>query len=104
MNIEEINPKDVQAAVKRGSVFVDVREPHEIAELSYAIEGHLQIPLGNIQTRMSEISKDSSVIIGCRSGARSMQACQFLSMNGYTNVKNLAGGIMSWTNNDLPTK
>ncbi|NOQ73911.1 MAG: rhodanese-like domain-containing protein [Crocinitomix sp.] len=104
MIIEEINPKDVQAAIKRGSVFVDVREPYEIEEVSYGIEGHLQIPLGAIQTRMTEIPKDASVIIGCRSGARSMQACQFLGMNGYKNVKNLQGGIMSWTDNGLPTK
>lgn len=104
MNIEEINPKDVQAAVDSGSVFVDVREPYEIDEVSYAIEGQLQIPLGSIQTRMSEIPKDANVIIGCRSGARSMQACQFLNMNGYANVKNLAGGIMGWVNDGCPTK
>jgi rhodanese-related sulfurtransferase len=104
MIIEEMNPNDVQAAVKRGSIFVDVREPHEIDEVSYGIEGHLQIPLGSIQTRMSEIAKDASVIIGCRSGARSMQACQFLGMNGYKNVKNLSGGIMGWIDNGYPTK
>lgn len=104
MNIEEMNPNDVQAAVKRGSIFVDVREPYEINEVSYAIEGQLQIPLGQIQTRMAEIAKDASVIVGCRSGARSMQACQFLAMNGYANVKNLQGGIMGWMSNGWPTK
>jgi rhodanese-related sulfurtransferase len=104
MNIEEINPSDVLAALKGGSVFVDVREPFEIDELSYGVDRQLQIPLGQIKDRMSEITKDASVIIGCRSGARSMQACQFLSMNGYSNVKNLQGGIMAWSNNGLPTK
>ena len=104
MNIEEINPNDVLAAVKGGSLFVDVREPYEIDEVSYDIQKQLQIPLGHIQTRMAEIPKDASVIVGCRSGARSMQACQFLAMNGYTNVKNLQGGIMGWMDNGCPTK
>jgi len=104
MNIEEINPRDVQSAVKGGSIFVDVREPYEIDEVSYNIDNQKQIPLGEIQTRMSELPKDASIIIGCRSGGRSMQACQFLAMNDYRNVKNLQGGIMGWVDNGLPTK
>jgi len=104
MEIKEINPKDVIAAVENGSVFVDVREPFEIEEVSYDIPGHLQIPLGDIQTRMSEIPQDKSIIIGCRSGARSMNACKFLTMQGYTQVENLEGGIMGWMNNGCPTK
>lgn len=104
MEIKEIIPTEVLTAVENGSVFVDVREPYEIDEVSYAIPGHLQIPLGEIQTRMSEIPKDKPVIIGCRSGARSMNACKFLVMQGYTEITNLQGGIMGWMNNGCPTK
>ena len=104
MEIQEINPNDVLNAVANGTVFVDVREPFEIDEVSYDIPDHLQIPLGDIQNRMNEIPKNVSVVIGCRSGARSMNACKFLAMQGYTDVKNLQGGIMGWIENGCPTK
>jgi len=104
MQIEGIDPKEVIAEVNNGTVFVDVREPYEIDEVAYDIPGHLQIPLGEIQSRMSEIPKDGKVIVGCRSGARSMNACQFLAMQGYGDVKNLNGGIMGWVQNGCPTK
>lgn len=104
MQIEEINPKEVLAEVANGTVFVDVREPYEIDEVAYDIPNQLQIPLGEIPTRLAEIPQDKNVIIGCRSGGRSMNACQFMAMQGYTNVKNLQGGIMGWVENGCPTK
>lgn len=104
MNIGEINAADVMTEVNSGSVFVDVREPYEIDEVAYDIPGHLQIPLGEIQVRMNEIPKGGKVIIGCRSGARSMNACQFLAMQGYADIKNLNGGITGWVENGFPTK
>ncbi len=104
MSVKEINPKDVLAAVENGAVFIDVREPYEIDEVSYDIPGQLLIPLGEIATRIGEIANDKSIIIGCRSGARSMNACQYLAMQGYQNVTNLQGGIIGWIDNGCPTK
>lgn len=103
MNIEEITPQEAILAVEAGSVFIDVREEYELAELKYGIE-HTHIPLGDIQVRLSDFPKDKDLIIGCRSGKRSMNACMFLAMNGYDRVKNLQGGIMGWEQNGCPTK
>lgn len=73
---------------------IDVREVYEYEEAN--IGGHL-IPLGEIQARFTEISKDKQVIMQCRSGARSAGAIQFLEQNyGYTNLYNLEGGILAW--------
>lgn len=102
MTVEEIAPKDAVNAVAEGSVFVDVREPYEREELAYGVE-HLHIPLGEIQVRIDEFPKDKQIIIGCRSGKRSMNACMFLKMQGYDNVKNLEGGILGWVDNECPT-
>lgn len=104
MNIEQVDPKNLLAAVEGGTVFIDVREPYEIDEVSYDVPGQKQIPMGEIQVRMSEIPKDVDVVIGCRSGGRSMNVCQFLVMQGFTNIKNLDGGIMKWVESGLPTK
>lgn len=104
MNVEEISPSQALEAVDKGSVFVDVREDYEIAEVAYDIKNKLEIPLGEIQVRLNEFPKDKNIIVGCRSGKRSMQACMFLKMSGYTQVQNLQGGILGWTENGFPTK
>lgn len=75
---------------------IDVREPHEHAEFNI---GGILIPLGKIlsmQTEDIDDLKDKEVICYCRSGNRSMQACLVLETAGFTNVKNLEGGMLAW--------
>ena len=75
---------------------VDVREPHEKAEFDI---GGVLIPLGQIQSmQIDEIEdlKDQEVILYCRSGNRSGQACMFLDAMGFKNTRNLVGGILAW--------
>lgn len=104
MNVEEITPAQAIEATKNGAVFVDVREDYEIAEVAYDIQNKLEIPLGSIQERLNEFPKDKNIVVGCRSGKRSMQACIYLKMNGYENVQNLQGGILGWVEGGYPTK
>jgi rhodanese-related sulfurtransferase len=75
---------------------IDVREPDEHAE--YNIGGTL-LSLGKIQMMQIEDIEDlknEEVICYCRSGNRSMQACMMLETFGFTNVKNLQGGMLNW--------
>lgn len=77
---------------------LDVREPAEHAEFN--IGGQL-VPLGKI--RMMDLDgiddwKDQEVICYCRSGNRSGQACMILESAGFTNVRNLTGGMLAWVN------
>lgn len=75
---------------------IDCREPHEYAEANL---GGKLIPLGKIQTmQIEDIEglKDEEVIIHCRSGQRSMQACLVLDGLGFKNTYNLTGGILAW--------
>ncbi len=75
---------------------VDVREPHENAEFN--IGGRL-LPLGYIQTmQLDDIEdwKEDEVILYCRSGNRSGQACLMLETFGFKNPKNLVGGMVAW--------
>ncbi len=73
---------------------LDVREPHEIAICR--IEGSWEIPLGSLPLRYAEIPRDKPVIVYCKMGGRSAQAVEFLQGKGYSNLKNLAGGILRW--------
>jgi predicted sulfurtransferase len=53
---------DVMARLEKGDVFfLDVREPKELAELG-TFEGYVNIPLGQIEKRLSEIPKDKPII------------------------------------------
>lgn len=75
---------------------IDVREPYENAEFNI---GAKLIPLGKIQSMQVEDIEDwknEEVIVHCRSGARSMQACMILESIGFSNTKNLEGGMLQW--------
>ena|SRR3954467_15552528 len=75
---------------------VDVREPHENAEFNI---GGVLLPLGKVQTMQVEDIEDiknDEVIVYCRSGNRSGQAALMLETFGFTDVKNLTGGMLAW--------
>ena len=75
---------------------IDVREPWEYTEFN--IGGKL-IPLGKItgmQTEELDDLKDEELIIHCKAGSRSAQACMVLEQLGFTNVVNVTGGMMAW--------
>jgi rhodanese-related sulfurtransferase len=75
---------------------LDVREPHENADFNI---GGTLLPLGQIRSmQVDEIEdwKDDEIVVYCRSGNRSGQACMFLETMGFTNTKNLTGGMVAW--------
>jgi rhodanese-related sulfurtransferase len=93
-----ITVSEVQERISKGEKLnlVDVREPSEHNEFN--IGGEL-IPLGRIQSMdvdQLEAFKNEELILYCRSGNRSGQACQILDMMGFTNTKNLQGGMLAW--------
>ena len=93
-----INAEAVRSRMDAGETIhlIDVREPDERAEFNI---GGTFLPLGNIQTmQIDDIEelKGEEVICYCRSGKRSMQACMMLETFGFTNVKNLEGGMIGW--------
>jgi adenylyltransferase/sulfurtransferase len=81
---------------------LDVREPHEVPIASL---GAPLIPVGSLEQRLNEIpvGKDSEIVIHCRSGARSQKAALILKQHGFTNVENLAGGILDWADKIDPS-
>lgn len=84
------------------AVVLDVREDGEYRN------GHiinaLHIPQNKLKDRLAELDKhkDKAIIISCRSGSRSGQACAMLKKQGFDSVYNLAGGVMAWQSASLP--
>ncbi len=79
-------------------VLIDVREPYEHNEFN--IGGQL-VPVGSVMGTIPELSahKDEEVIVYCRSGNRSGMAKQLMVASGFSNVKNLLGGMLAWREN-----
>ena len=96
--MENITIEELKSRLDAGEKIdiVDVREPHENADFNI---GGTLIPLGNIQTmqieKIEEL-KEKELILYCRSGNRSGQACMFLDAMGFKNTKNLVGGMLAW--------
>lgn len=96
--MQTITVEELKERLEKGEKIniVDVREPVEHAEFNI---GGTLLPLGRIQSMMiDEIEdlKNKEVVLYCRSGSRSAVACNFLDMMGFTNTKNLSGGILAW--------
>src|SRR5690606_10520425 len=64
--------------------FIDVREADEL--LNGTIPGFANIPLSELESRLSEIRKDREVVLICRSGRRSLHVAKLLKKRGYENV------------------
>ncbi|RRA97689.1 rhodanese-like domain-containing protein [Larkinella rosea] len=82
---------------------IDVREEYEYEEDN--LGGEL-IPLGELPSRIDELEdrQDEEIILQCRSGARSGRAQQFLEQNGFSNVRNLIGGILAYRDFERKSK
>jgi rhodanese-related sulfurtransferase len=74
---------------------LDVREPDEW-EAGHAPDAH-HMPMMEIPARIAELPTDTEVVVVCRSGGRSGQVVSYLIGNGWDNVRNLDGGMHSWS-------
>jgi adenylyltransferase/sulfurtransferase len=92
----DVTPMALKASFDRGEnvVLVDVREPREY-ELCH-LEGARLLPLGQLPMRMGELDKGGQIVVYCHVGVRSTQAVSFLRRAGFSNVRNLLGGIDAW--------
>ena len=96
--MQAISVEELKARLDAGEDLhlLDVREPAEHAEFNI---GGTLLPLGkirNMETDYIDAWKDQEVICYCRSGNRSGQACMILETTGFSNVKNLTGGMLTW--------
>lgn len=98
--IWEIQPavlEELTGGKRAGDIqIIDVREPAEFADDLGRIKGARLIPLSGLSGRLGEIDRARPLVTVCRSGARSAQAVVLLQKAGFTEVANLAGGMLRW--------
>ena len=103
----DLSPDQALSAINTGAPVIDVREPQEFA--AGAIEGAINVPLGRIQQQGLDALRDAGIdtdaatlVMVCRSGARSGSACLALRGALGERARNLAGGVMAWSSAGLP--
>lgn len=105
MNIPlEIQPPEALEKSSQGILFVDVREPDEIAQLAYDVPEIVAIPLSQFESRYAEVPRDREIVMVCKGGGRSLKTTRFLRDHGYTQVSNMDGGIIQWVQRGYPVK
>jgi rhodanese-related sulfurtransferase len=95
MSYAEVAPDEIRARLSRGEeVFLlDVREPDEVEEWAYPIG--VNIPLGQLGSRVDELPQGTTIVVACAAGARSAKAATALSEAGW-DAENLTGGAIAW--------
>jgi glyoxylase-like metal-dependent hydrolase (beta-lactamase superfamily II)/rhodanese-related sulfurtransferase len=93
--IWEITPAALEEHANAAQI-VDVREREEYDGPLGHIRGSKLIPLSELPAHTDELAKDRPIVSVCRSGARSAQAVVLLQKAGFSDVANLAGGMLRW--------
>jgi rhodanese-related sulfurtransferase len=86
----------------RPALIIDVREVSEFATVR--VEGAALLPMSQVAVRLDEIPRDRPVLVLCNSGSRSATVAAHLLQHGWTDVGNIAGGIVGWERMGLPVK
>lgn len=119
MAIEEIDPTEAKRRQDDGWTYVDVRTPEEFAAGHPA--GAVNVPVALLQgggmvanpdflDGMKQFAPETQLLMGCKTGGRSMRAAQMLEQSGYTTLANVAGGFVGtpaqrgWKDLGLPTE
>lgn len=104
--------KDILEAQKNNTLIIDVREQSEIDETG-KLPGSIHIPMGDVTNTLTSLSdkdfrdkftrdkpsKDTKIILSCRSGKRSGIVQEEMQKLGYENTYNYVGGWLDWENN-----
>lgn len=100
MTVEELKDKmDRNAPIW----ILDVREKNEY-DIS-RIAGSTLIPLGELPRRLDEIPKDAvEIAVYCKMGGRSARAVDLLREKGFTQARNVAGGVLAWSDRIDPSQ
>lgn len=94
--LPEISPSELKQRLDANEplFLLDVREPSEYDIVH--LEGAKLIPLNTLPHHVEELPADREIIVYCHHGTRSLYATAYLQQNGFTDAKNLIGGIDQW--------
>ena len=92
----KIAPYDAPAT-DPDAVLLDVREEAEV--MAYAVPNAVNIPLGKLRERLSELDPEKRIIVFCGIGVRAYTAARILNQNGFNHVEIYPGGVRMYQAN-----
>lgn len=101
MNIQRVDAPYISQGLQADEILIDVRKPGEYE--AEHLENVPNIPLDFINERMSEFPKNKNMVLHCAGGYRSMIATSILLSRGFSNIKDIRGGFVAITKENLPT-
>ena len=101
--IPEISPQELKQKLDENEsiLLLDVREPSEY-DIVHLKDARL-IPLNTLPHHVDSLPSDQEIVVYCHHGTRSLYATTYLQQNGFSDAKNLIGGIDQWTTEIDPT-
>jgi rhodanese-related sulfurtransferase len=96
--VRHLSPADLEVMLRAASatppLLVDVREVYEFS--AGHLQGSVNIPLAQLPQRLTELGKIAAPVFICRSGGRSLAACQIALGARIASPANLEGGLLAW--------
>lgn len=93
-HVKTVDWAKAEEMAKNGAMYLDVRYPEEL--MKGYVPNAKNIPINELLTRIGELPKDKDILVYCRSGRRSEAATNLLMKNGFERVYNVAGGFLSY--------
>jgi rhodanese-related sulfurtransferase len=91
-------------ATENNAIILDVRELRLTGYKNFDVPKVINIPNSTLEEDYKSLPKDVPLIVADSVGLRSHEAMEFLQSKGFTNIANLAGGIVDWERDGLPLK
>lgn len=93
----ELGVEQLRDRLAKGDMptILDVREPDETQLAPFV--GAVEIPMGDVPSRIQELDPDADIVVLCHHGIRSGRVAAFLDQHGFQRVANLTGGIDAWS-------
>lgn len=102
--VRNVTPNQAFDLCSHGAVMIDVRESYHSFVHAFGVERLYYCPKSELENHLGEIPVDVPVIMADASGLKSHDAALMLQEKGYTNVLNLAGGMVEWLNEKMAVR
>ena len=104
MSYQNLSPIQAQEALQKNPDIkvLDVRTVPEFE--MHRITGAMLVPVEEIEARHAELDANTTYLVTCEHGMRSVATCEFLTSMGFLNLINLVGGMAQWIGEGLPAE
>ncbi len=101
-NIRHLSPTEAHSFLMDDAILIDVREEFMSHIKTFDVPEILIFPYSKFGKLIKDLPKDKALIFADATGVKSKPATELAIREGYTNIANLAGGLLEWERDGLP--